>query len=184
MLVEYDYWKNNWKKFGHSENGFVEISKNPSIGAAIDFLTGQIEIEYLRNYIFIKQGINRIDRENVSVSFLVYEFCFDNTEKLSLSINKRDIFDKLFFSKRIKLGDDKFDYKYTIKSSKRDLALKIFKYNYVKDMFLYDPFLIFNIKTKSGKTTVKMKHMEKRLYTVKEMKKKLNDFKHILSLIT
>lgn len=48
MLVEYDYWKNYWKKFGYSENGYVEISKSPSIGSAIDFLTGQIEVEYLK----------------------------------------------------------------------------------------------------------------------------------------
>jgi len=184
MLVEFTYWAEEWRSFGEKENGHVEIIKSPSVGASLEFVTGVIKIGYLGNNIFIRQGANKVDYSNSAMSFLIFECQLKNNKRVNLSINQRDFFDKLFFLKRVKTGNDIFDQKYFISCSHKIVATELFTDSKIQNLFLSNPLLIFNISTKKGITKIIMKLMGRKLYSMAEMKKALDDFKYILSKLS
>ncbi len=184
MLVEFTYWAEAWRSFGEKEHGIVEIIKSPSVGASTEFITGVIKIKYLGNNITISQGASKVDYANSSLSFLIFEYQLKNNKKVNLSINQRDFFNTIFFLKRVKTGNHLFDKKYFISCSHKILAIELFTDSKIQNLFLSNPLLVFNISTKKGITKIIMKLMGRKLYSMVEMKKALEDFKYILSKLS
>jgi len=182
MLIDYDVWKNSLLSFSNEINGLLEFKKNPSIGYGADFITGVISCEYseFKNKIFMSQNVISGNNE-AGLSFLIFEDQFENKNKLHLGISQRDFFDKIFFVKPIKTGNNLFNKKFSVNSSDKAVALNIFSDSKVQDIFLGNSLLVFNILTKAGIKEVKMKHMGKKLYSCVEMQKALDDFRYILS---
>jgi hypothetical protein len=183
MIVSFEEWKNNWLDFGRCIDGEISIKQTPSIGLDIDFFYGSIEIKDRHNSILISQNVNKVDYKNASMSFLTFECNLKRNDELKLNLNRRDLFDRIFLSKRIKIGNDIFDKKFMISSSDSILARKIFSEIRCQDMFLSNQSLVFNISTMNDSVVLKIKYMQNRLYSLEEMQKALDDFNYILSFI-
>lgn len=102
---------------------------------------------------------------------------------MHVSLNECDFFDKLFSGRRLKTGNEKFDRKFAINTSNKGIALNLFGDIRVQNLFLNNRLLVFNASTNKRKTTIKLKYMEYRLYSIKEMAQALDEFKNILDKI-
>ena len=153
------------------------------MGYGGDYLTATIKLKSksFLNVIFISQNAVRISNE-VSISFLIFEYEYINSAQFNLSINLRDFFDKIFTGKRILTSNNSFDKKFTINSSNKFLAIKLFRDDKIQNFFINNSFLVFNILTTNGVTKISMKYMERdKLYTDAELTEALENFKYILS---
>ena len=180
MLCSYDTWSKSLLNFCKERNGFLNIEKNPSIGLNTDFFTGVITFEIP----FFGQRISLIqsaigDDNKVSLSFIHFKYVIPNS-RFTLSIFKRDIFDRILPSKRIITGEKNFDRKFSINSSDKRRALNLFSDSKVQSMFLSKSLFTFNILINNGVTEVHMKFLERKLYSSGELNKSLDAFLYII----
>ena len=183
MQIKYNDWNNRLEEFSGCINGDLIITKNPAAGTGANYLTGNITLNYHYNKLVITQNVIKDNFEICFPSFLHLEYSYSNPNNFKIYLNQRDFFSKLFSGNRISSGNKIFDKKFTITSSDRRLALILFKEERIQKLFLENPLLVFNVQTKKGETTIKIKSMAKKLYTKKEMLYYLEEFKLILNKI-
>ncbi len=180
MQIKFDTWKKQLVDFGDDTKGNFKLVKRPSFGYGADYFAATIN--YKENEINILQSATKINIE-VDLSPLILEYCMENSVNLTLSINQRDFFDRIFSGASISSGNKNFDKKYTIKSSDSRLALSLFKEERVQFLFLEHPLLIFNVLNEQGKTIIRMKNMAKKLYSKEEMLYYFEEFNFIVSKV-
>jgi hypothetical protein len=178
MEIEYEIWHDRLLTFSNKINGRLNITKNPSVGYGGDYLTAQIGIDKIS----ITQNVVKLNTL-IHPSFMEFENKFKSNKKLYLSISERDFLDKLF-SGQIKTGNKVFDKKYTIKSSNKALAYKMFSDEKVQKYFLSNRLIVFNVQTTKGETIVKLKFMETKLYNIEEMQNALSFFRYVIRLLS
>ncbi len=181
MRINYNAWTKQFALFSNNTKGDLKIVKTPSVGYGADYLTATIY--YHENKIRILQSAVKINIE-ADLSPLILEYCQSSDFDLKISINLRDIFDKISLGGRICTGNKSFDKKFTIKSSDKQLASNFFKEDRVQKLLLENPLLIINVVTVKGKTTIKIKNMARKLYSEEEMLYFLEEFKFIVNKIT
>ena len=184
MSIAYNVWKEHLINFSKTIKGSsVVFKKSASIGYGADFINGVVECKNEDGMIVcVNQSVITGNNE-AEMSFLIYRCCFSNTTSLQLNISRRDFFDKIFPTRRIKTGNKIFDRTFTINSTDKKIALAIFKDEEVQRLFLSNSLALFNISTENDITEVKVKHMQKKLYSIEEMQKALDDFNIILSFL-
>jgi len=124
MRINYNAWTKQLALFSNNTKGDLKIVKTPSVGYGADYLTATIY--YQENKMRILQSAVKINIE-ADLSPLTLEYCHSTDFDLKISINLRDIFDKISSGKRICTGNKSFDKKFTIKSSDEQLASNFFK---------------------------------------------------------
>jgi len=180
MRISFDIWKKQLLGFSDNTKGYLKIVKTPSVGYGADYLTATIN--YKENKINVLQSAVKINLE-VDLSYLIFECCIGNSDDLTIRINQRDFFDKIFSGGGISSGNKIFDKKFVVKSSDKKVAFSLFKEDRVQKLFLENSLLIFNVVTEKGKSIIKMKNMAKRLYTEDEMLYYLKEFKFIVKIL-
>jgi len=178
MQLTFDIWKNHLTEFSKIINGAFHIEKRPVYGGNYELFYSEIII----NRIIIFQALET-DNSSSKPSALSLILTFTNRANDYLSINERDFFDTLFPGRRIKTGDPEFDHRFTIRSSNKEIAKSLFLDKRIQGLFLNNRLLVFNISTSKGETTIKLKYMENRLYSIKEMTQALADFENILKRV-
>ena len=132
-------------------------------------------------YYDLPNGIKGDD--DIGISFISLEYKYENYNSLSLSINQRDFLDKLISHKRVKIGVQMFDEQFTVNSTDKFIAQRIFSDERIQSLFLKNRLLTFNIQSEKNVTTVKFKSMAIKLYTFNEMQSLTDDFRFILEKI-
>lgn len=181
MLVNFNSWKERFEFFSKETGGKLRIVQNPSMGYGAEFITATIN--YPDNNIVLIQNVVSTGIE-AGASFLILEASRElKSNNLSIQITDRDFMDKLFSYNRIICENEAFDKKFSIRSSDRQLALSVFKVTRVQELFLKNPLLVFNVSTIKGVTTIRMKDMERKLYSKEEMLYYLEEFRFLIGLI-
>ena len=178
MHLTLDYWRKHLIEFSKIINGAFHIEKRPVYGDNYELYYSEI----IMNRIALFQSLET-DNSSSKPSALSLLFTFKNQANDYLSINERDFFDKIFSGRRIKTDNQKFDKRFTINSSNKKIAKNLFGDEKVQSLFLNNRLLVFNISTSKGETTIKLKYMESRLYSIEEMTQAFNEFKNILDKI-
>ncbi len=179
MLTNENNWIENFKSFGEMNNAVCRVVKNPSVGYGASFLTCSLTLEFNFNSIVISQnGIGGHDE--VGLSFLILEYCYENKNNFFLSLNKLDFFDRLFKKYRLKTDSVEFDDNFIIDSSNSDIALNIFRNKQIQDFFLSNSLLVFNCQTRNNNTSIMLKNMATKLYKHQELQHMLDGFLKIL----
>ena len=181
--MKYSDWEKNISYISKELEGQLKIVKSPSMGARLEYLNSNISIYYRNDTISIEQLFIKGDYENGEPEKLNLFYKFDNRSDFFLSINQRDIFDKIFGWNRIRLADFEFDKKFTIQSNDRQLAQKLFDNIELKNLLLRDKSLILNIKTKNHQTEIQFKNMTHKIYSMEEYLIYLKSIKSIIDNI-
>jgi len=168
MQIPDTLWIKGFNDFAKKNNATFHLHKNPSLGYHSEYLTCSVIFSYRSKDVVIKQqGIKSNDE--VALSFVVIEYEYENWKNFSLSLSRREFFDKLFSAGSLKTGSEQFDKSFTISTSDKILARKIFGDEQVQELFLGNQFLLFNVQTQNGVTSVKLKSMEQKLYSQDEL---------------
>lgn len=183
LLITLNDWKKHLLDFANHVNGKMTIEKMPVYGDNYELYSSTINISYENNYLNILQTATKIDYVNCGVSSLTLLFLYKNKSALQVALNERDFFDKLFSGRRIKTDNPEFDQRFTINSSNKEIAKNLFVDKRIQGLFLNNRLLVFNISTSKGETTIKLKYMENRLYSIEEMTQTLADFENILKKV-
>jgi len=178
MHLTLDYWEKHLIEFSKIINGAFHIEKRPVYGDNYELYYSEIIV----NRIVLFQSLET-DNSSTKPSAFTLVFTFKNKVNDYLSISERDFFDKLFSGKRIKIGNQEFDKKFTVNSSNKEIAKNLFGDEKIQNLFLNNRLLVFNISTNKGEATIKLKYMESRLYSIEEMTQALDEFKNILDKI-
>jgi hypothetical protein len=182
-LTTFNIWERNLLDFANHENGEVTIKRMPVYGDNYELYSSTIKIQYQNNYISIFQSATKVDYANCGVSSLTLQLLYKSKVQLHIALYEQDFFDKIFSARKIKTGNLKFDKKYTIKASNTEVAMNIFGDKRVQNLFFNNRLLVFNISTNKEETTIKLKYMEDRLYSLEEMTQALSEFRNILDKI-
>jgi hypothetical protein len=183
MKITYKAWKHQLIKFGETiKDSKVKFEKNPSIGYSADFINGIISFENDKGAICINQSVIT-DYEESSPSYLTLKYCYTNRNDFYLYIYKQGFFDRIFSSGGIKTGNIEFDKEFAIKSNDEKLALRLFKSKTIQEVFLSNPLMTFNILTENNMTEIKLRLMQRKLYSLTEMRTALDNFCRILDQI-
>ena len=183
LLITLNDWKKHLLDFANHANGKMTIEKMPVYGDNYELYSSTINISYENNYVNILQTATKVDYVNCGVSSLTLQFLYKNKSTLQVTLNERDFFDKLFSGRRIKTGNQDFDRKFTINASNKEIAKDLFSDVRVQYLFFNNRLIVFNTSTNKGETTIKLKYMESRLYSIEEMTQAYDEFKNILDKI-
>lgn len=181
--MKYSDWEKHISHISKELEGQLKIVKRPSKGARFEYLNSNISIYYKNEIILIEQLFIKGDYENGEPEKLNLLYKFDNRFDFFLSINQRDILDKVFGWNRLTLADSEFDKKFTIQSNDRQLAQKMFENVELKSLLLKDKSLILNIKTKNHLTEIQFKNMTHKIYFLEEYLIYLRSIKSIIDSI-
>lgn len=178
MQLTFDYWKKHLTEFSKIVNGAFHIEKRPVFGDNYELYYSEI----ITNRIVIFQSLET-DNSSSKPSALSLLFTFTNRANDNLSVYERDFFDKLFSGRRIKTGNQDFDKRFTINASNKEIAKDLFSDLRVQNLFFNNRLIVFNISTNKGETTIKLKYMASRLYSIEEMTQAFDEFKYILDKV-
>ncbi len=181
--IKYSDWEKHVTSISKELGGQLNILKRPSGGAFQEYLISNISINYKNEIISIEQLFIKGDYENGVPKKLNLYYKFDNQFDFFLSINQRDLFDKILGWNRIRLEDSEFDKKFTIQSNDRQLAQKIFNNADLRNLLLSDKSLILNITTKNHQTEIQIKNMVHKFYSLEEYLIYIKSLKSIIDKI-
>lgn len=174
-------WKNRLTEFGRLNNAIPEFVKRPSLGSDIEYYYLSMEIPFGLSKIEFSQGAH-VKSDKVWYSKISFSYYFENNQSLAISLSRSDFFDFLFSKKNIKTGSKDFDKVFTIRTNDAGIALKIFSDQTIQDLFMKNESLIFNLQTaKSRVTTVLLKNLNPKLYSLAELTEQLERFTYILN---
>ena len=180
-LIEFDKWKTSLYNWAQSINAEFSISRDVAMGAMGESYTIIIKYEdvFFNPIIILQNGSG----SRFEVVPQIIKYSFTNTQLLdfNLSLYKKGFLDKLFFSSNVKTGDKTFDKKFGISTTNKTIASAIFSDRDIRELFLNNRFLVFNIRKKES--TALLKSMELKLYEKEEMQLLLDKFIHILKII-
>jgi hypothetical protein len=183
MTINYKTWKHQLIKFGETiKDSKVNFEKNPSVGDSSDYINGIISFENDKGTICINQSVVRCNDEAEPL-YLTLKYCYKNRNDFYLYIYKQGFFDRIFSSGGIKTGNIEFDKEFAIKSNDEKLALRLFKSKTIQEVFLSNPLMTFNILTENNMTEIKLRLMQRKLYSLTEMRTALDNFCRILDQI-
>ena len=169
------------RDWAESINASFSIVKTPPIGFNRDYFLINIEKDLNNsNTINIIQNSVGTDIE-VHLSHLKFETKTSNNLNYDLSLYPKGFLEKLFQITKIKTGNKKFDNKFGIYTTNKELATYFFSNEEIQSIFFKNKFLIFNIQKE--KSLITFKNMETKFYTESELQKLLNDFVFILNLL-
>lgn len=182
MRITNTLWTQTFNDFAKKNNAVFHLHKSPSMGYHSDYLTCSFSCLYRDKEVIIQQqGIKSNDE--VALSFVVIEYEYENRANFRLSLNQRDFFDRLLPSDIVKTGTERFDKAFTIRASDRILITKVFEKKRVQELFLGNRFLLFNAQTQNRLTTIKLKSMERKLYSQNELQSLYNEFLYLIDNI-
>lgn len=180
---KYLKWHQSLFEFGKLNKASPQIVKRPSVGSEIEYYFLSMGIPFGNSKIDFSQGAS-LYGNFVGFSKVQLSYSYVNSRTLELSLSRSDFFDLLFFRRIIKTGSEEFDKVFTIRGSDKTIALLIFKDRIIQELFLQNNLLIFNISTtRSRITTITLKSMEEKCYSLSEVAQLLENFKMILNKI-
>ena len=183
MRIKYSDWHKHINSISKDLEGHLMVIKKPSIGAEEEFLNSECSIEYKNGIISIEQLFIKYDYENGVPEKLNLIFEFENRFDFFLSINQRDFFDKFFVWNRIRIGDSNFDKQFSIQSSNKFIAKKIFNNSELKKLLINNNSIVFNISTSDRKTKIIIKNMIRKVYPLEEYDMLLSSMKKIIDIV-
>lgn len=176
-------WKQRLNEFGRLNQSVPKIVKTPSVGSEIEYYYLSIQIPFGLYEIEFSQGVH-IKSDNIRYSKITFSHNFENNQKLDISLSRSDFFDFLLSRNIFKTGSKEFDKVFTLRTNDRRMALLIFREIKVQELFLKNELLIFNLRTtKSGVTTVLLKCLDQKLYSLSELMQLLESFTFIIGKI-
>jgi len=180
-LIEFDKWKTSLYNWAQSINAEFSISRDVAMGTMGEAYT--IIIKYKDSFfnpiIILQNGSG--SRFEVVPQIIKYTFTNKQLLDFNLSLYKKGFLDKLFISSNVKTGDKTFDNKFGISTTNKIIASAIFSDRDIRELFLNNRFLVFNIRKKES--TAFFKSMELKLYKKEEMQLLLDKFVRILQII-
>jgi len=105
-------------------------------------------------------------------------------ESISLIISTYEFIDKLLPRKRFKTGSEQFDDRFLIRTTEPDLAMQIFGNLRIKDFFLRNHCLAFNINSGKQKTTISLKDMRQIIFSEEYLQTFITTFEAIIAIVT
>lgn len=181
MVVEYELWKENFTNFCESTSGEMKFTKVPAIGYGADYINCQLEIDSQcsKANILLSQNIITGNNEG-SPSVLNLEYKIKSSSLIQINITTKNYFSNLFSKSKIKSGNFEFDKKFSISTTNKTLALSIIRDSKIRNFLLKHHTVLFNVYTENNECVFKMKCMEKKIYSIDELKTLVDVFRTII----
>ncbi len=180
-LIEFTKWKTSLYNWAQSINAEFSISRDVAMGTMGEAYTIIIKYKdiFFNPIIILQNGSG--SKFEVVPQIIKYSFTNKQLLDFDLSLYQKGFLDKLFFSSNVKTGDKTFDRKFGISTTNKAIASAIFSDKDIRELFLNNRFLIFNIRKKES--TAYLKRMELKLYGKEELQLLLEKFVCILQII-
>lgn len=181
MVVEYELWKENFTNFCGIISGEIKFTKVPAIGYGADYINCQLEIDSQcsNEKVLLNQNIITGNNEG-SPSVLNLEYKIKSSSLIQINITTKDFLSNLFSKSTIQSGNLEFDKKFSISTNNKALALSIFSESKIQNFLLKHLTVLFNVYTENNECIFKLKCLEKKIYSIDELKTLVDVFRTII----